>query len=121
MKMNLLNGSTVLNLEKDFGKQTSHRFSLADNSNVQEKDNSIILNVFPNPADQEMIVSIKCRLIDDYNISIADVFGKEIYSGTFNNISDNEIKLNVSEFAAGAYYLKILGTQENLFRKIIIR
>jgi uncharacterized repeat protein (TIGR03803 family) len=60
------------------------------------------VSVFPNPAEDLLIVKSKAREIDQ--IRISDLAGKEIDS---KQIRSNEFELDVSNYATGIYILKV--------------
>jgi len=81
------------------------------------KDQSIL--VFPNPVKDDVNISFKG--IDDgtYALELVDALGKLLYQSNANisGTADN-VKINVTNYAAGTYFLKINGKDFNKTVKI---
>ena len=72
---------------------------------IAEMSNDNELNIYPNPSDQIITISINNPLNQDMEIKIFNSFGKLV-----NNISDfnsNEISLNTRKLANGIYFIQV--------------
>jgi len=72
-------------------------------------------DIYPNPANNWLYISNKQQL--NYNIQISDLTGKKV----FEKKSGLDLKINVSNFPAGMYLLKIANNQNQLVTKLIIQ
>ncbi len=88
---------------------------------ISLKEMSLIneVSVFPNPTSTGKI-NLKVRLSDNtqMSISVYDVFGKNVYSRTENNISEFSSEIDLSKFNPGIYILRIRINEETISRKI---
>lgn len=63
---------------------------------------NIDFNLFPNPANNNLTVSMKSR--GKYHLRIIDLLGKIIFKDTFLN---NEYNLNIHDLTKGVYYIQL--------------
>jgi hypothetical protein len=82
---------------------------------LQETKNDIDLNVSPNPANNSIQIEISNPVNTNYEVSIFNVMGKQVFNG-FNKVS-----IDVSNFSNGFYILKINIDKKNIFKNIIIQ
>jgi hypothetical protein len=62
---------------------------------------------FPSPASSVVTLKANGNLDADYNFTVSDVSGKEVFNGVLvQNASNGEFTMDVSKFAAGTYYIK---------------
>lgn len=73
------------------------------------------LRYYPNPADSELTVSYKDAI---KQIEVYDILGKQVKTQTFDS---KEIRLNVSNLAAGTYMVKVKTDAGSQFIKIVKR
>ena len=75
--------------------------------NIQEAETTVLdVKVYPNPTMELVNIQINHCSIDQVEITIADIQGKEIYIGKYAGIS-NVIGINTATYAAGTYILTI--------------
>jgi len=73
-------------------------------------------NVFPNPAT-DIVTITNSESIGVEQIEVYDIKGKNIKSQNYNN--QNEIQLNISDFAAGTYMFHIKTNQGTAVKKVV--
>jgi hypothetical protein len=69
-----------------------------------------LVKVYPSPADQ--LVRIEYQAPDfepNYRLSIFDALGRKVFSQTISppRFGDKAVEVNVSTWAAGAYFLRL--------------
>ncbi len=80
-------------------------------------DNTV--NVFPNPANQN--VTMELGLVNTTNdavIRIIDLTGKTLFTQQYDNLQNDILSFNVSQYAAGTYFLQLIteeGSRTNKF------
>ena len=83
-----------------------------------EEDFSSSINVYPNPAKNQINISIKDGIMESpVCVSIYDILGKVIYN-EFS--SKNKITINSSDWASGLYTLRLEQNEKSIYKKIII-
>jgi len=87
------------------------------NSNGTGLSNSGNIEIYPNPAHDELSIKINNMESGLVSVSIFDSHGQKIIDKTFSN----KIDLNVSTFSGGVYYLKLQTGEFNEVRKIVIK
>ncbi len=121
LKMNKLEGGTVMQFEKDFGKQISHKFSIADNSAISEQIKNGLVNIYPNPTNDILNVNIQIQGKDNVNIKLFDTYGRLIYFEDANILESKHFKIDISEYSKGIYYIVVNGLTINQTEKIVVK
>ena len=76
---------------------------------------------YPNPFKDELTINFESEKTNKKTVEIflTDIQGKLIWSTTHNPESLNELKINTSQIARGAYLLKINYDKESTVQKLI--
>jgi len=83
-------------------------------SGIEDVDN--IFSIYPNPTTG--IFYLTLNSVENYNILITDISGKEIFNENTN--SENFIKIDLKNCKAGVYVIKLTNNENTYFQKIII-
>ncbi len=101
----------------DFGYSIVYSFNLGQASLVQSPDFEYLINIFPNPSENE----INCKIDNEIgivSIEIFDAAGKVIL--TENNFNSNSIyKVNLKLFSAGNYFIRFKNNKFNIIKNFI--
>jgi hypothetical protein len=109
-----------------FGRNTftpAIRAILSERSiNVDEIENSAALDVFPNPAVNEIRVNVDLQNASNVAYEIRDINGKLV---TFNNMGNypagnTNFNVNISEMAAGTYVIGIVADGAMIAREKLV-
>jgi len=84
---------------------------------LSKKDNTI-LNLYPNPTNNEIEIQLKEGLIGNVNIEIVDEVGKVVMRKEF--VDANETKISVSHLKEGIYFCKLV-CGDNVVTKSFIK
>lgn len=76
------------------------------------------LSIYPNPANNE--VNIKWNNSEDVSIRIYNTLGKLVFYGKKVNLS-NALKIDVSSFTSGMYFVKLNSTKGEITKKLILK
>ena len=87
---------------------------------VNQLGDNINISIYPNPADDFIIVSINNELEIIFSIQIVDITGRIIIEQLVDN-GDNEIKFSTSEIASGFYIVRIKTNIQSMSYTIIIK
>lgn len=77
------------------------------------------VNVYPNPADKELVVNLEGFVGTVSNISLVSIEGKIVINQA--PIANAQAVLNVSSLEAGVYMLKINSDKGDITKKIIVQ
>ena len=85
-----------------------------------EKQNKLkkAINIYPNPATNQMIISLKNFGSDNKYILIYDCLGNVVKD--FGSTSKNEIEENVSNYTKGIYLVKAVSGKQVLTTKFVV-
>jgi len=107
-----------------FGINTPAFFCMDDftTSNSPSAVNTIvaensILNLFPNPAKEMVTIDLSNLTDKNISLSVTDVTGKIIYTQEVNSVET--IRLDVSDYTSGIYFITFAGEQTRINKKII--
>jgi hypothetical protein len=95
------------------GEPVAFKFN-AEASGVSNMTNEIIVNVFPNPAKDQITVIVS----DNASVELFDVNGKQVVAQT-NVTANTSYQINSSNLASGVYTLKI-GTEKSFTAKRVV-
>ena len=80
--------------------------------------NTFNLSIYPNPSDGNFIISSKDNFLENSNLEIYDILGKQVFSRKLNN---KETNINVEHLSKGIYIAKLTKDDTILNSKISIR
>jgi subtilisin-like proprotein convertase family protein len=90
-------------------------------SHVTPKEISI--QTFPNPFENELMISLDFNSAGKYRIELIDVFGKVVSKIADESFSNEDytfhLDLHSSQLSSGIYFLKISGTDKIIVRKLV--
>ncbi len=84
---------------------------------------SLAVSVVPNPMNQQAEITLTTGASDRVQMTLLDVMGrtsKMVTNGTFS-AGDHDFTLDVSQLAAGTYYLRIEASGATLTKKLVIQ
>lgn len=96
-------GTYVITQDSWLVKVDSNGCEIANcNVGIEEfKVESSKLNVYPNPASTHINISIEGEDLEDYEITIINIFGE------IQNVRINDSEISVSELSSGIYFVSI--------------
>ena len=97
--------------------------TITDTCKVGIKDLSLLgeLSVFPNPTNGIVTLQIETEQAAKANIQIISMRGEVIYERqNINTLGFNE-QFDLSKYAKGIYYLRLISDEESVVKKIILR
>ena len=89
--------------------------SADDNSNLLEN-----ISVYPNPSSGIFNVKLNSFINSEIEISVYDILGREISQNSFNNISNFNEEIDISNASPGIYLMTISSERVKVTRRIIV-
>ncbi|MFZ4740966.1 MAG: T9SS type A sorting domain-containing protein [Bacteroidales bacterium] len=87
----------------------------AIDENSLNSHNLSISNIYPNPAKDDLYLSLNNTFTDDYSVEIINANGQLLFSQKYNHITnDNTININISSLNLGLYHLLLRDAKGNL-------
>ena len=83
------------------------------------RNSNIIYAIYPNPVSNSLFIDINTNQIDFAHIKLVDVNGKILFNESAKNIN-SILKIDVSHFATGVYFLQIQSNKETVVEKILV-
>lgn len=77
-----------------------------------------LFSIFPNPANNNVVISLSVNNFSDTKVLIINVHGEIIYQSIFET---NSIALPTSTFANGVYFVHVLNKNQNEIKKLVIQ
>jgi hypothetical protein len=88
---------------------------------IENTNNTMSLNLYPNPTNGDFLVSYTLVNTDKVSISIYDFMGKKIDSKLVNGILGlNTISISGNEYAKGIYLIEITTGNKKETKKLIV-
>ena len=118
LRLQDLDGSVVKVFKADCGRGITYSFSLGEASYVQDKNYNDLINLFPNPSQENVKLLINYS-IGYSSIEIYNIEGTLLYSEKAM-IGDNfEKQINTSGFSTGTYIVRIKNDKFDLNKQFI--
>ncbi|MBP1645939.1 MAG: putative cell surface protein (Leucine-rich repeat protein) precursor [Bacteroidetes bacterium] len=100
---------------------SSIRSNLVSNKNIGISDitnNELSIKLYPNPTNDKTILEIN-GLKEKADVLLYDIYGRIIRTYLFNN-EQGKLEINVRDIAKGIYNLKVVNSNDNITRKLIV-
>lgn len=115
----LLTDYGEVRLGKYVDNSFEHTFDECEGVGVNQFNDNNMFTVFPNPVQHILNISYSGNLSDEYEISLINLFGQNLFSIKMNVSS---IKIDLSKYPKGTYVLSVRNKKntEKKFQLIII-
>ena len=98
---------------------TQNTFNLVGVDDVEEADE--VTKVYPNPATENVFVKVNDRNISDVSINVYTATGQKVAASSKEQLNENTVKLDVSNFIDGFYFVEVVDGASVLSRETIIK
>ena len=105
------NGNKFIEGAGDFGSEASHVFSIKNPMDVESVAQET-LKVYPNPANDYLMVEGEMSTVEVYN-----TIGQRLMAKTVNG---NSTRISLSDFSNGIYFLRVNNNGEVITRKFSV-
>ncbi|MDP8203943.1 MAG: endonuclease [Candidatus Tenebribacter mawsonii] len=80
------------------------------------------IEIYPNPADNQLNIAFSAKDNVDLNISLIDISGRAIMQNMYSaNSGTNLIKIDINNISRGIYFLNIMENNSSLNYKVIVK
>jgi len=80
------------------------------------------MNVYPNPADEEVHVDFNAYAAEQLEIKLTDISGKQVQTYRISSaIGTNEVILNTQSCTPGIYFVTVLGSSTSCIKPVVIK
>jgi len=87
-------------------------------SSVTDEVNGLNVAVFPNPAHHLVNLQIRTATVQEVEVLVMDMYGKELQKTTYNFNQILETTLSLENYPAGVYYIRCFFSNQEIIRKI---
>ncbi len=84
-----------------------------------EENNSMSFEVYPNPANAQVLVAFENNT--EASVTILDAMGRVVFAQAINEIGSQVLPINVSELASGSYTVQIISDNQVGVKRLMIR
>lgn len=88
---------------------------------IEESENEISINLFPNPATENVTIEADLETSSDVTIILTNTLGQTISQVELENVDAIQHVLNLSDLQVGAYLVNIVGATINSTKRLIIQ
>jgi hypothetical protein len=81
---------------------------------------NIGINIFPNPAKDQVTISLKNALKNDLHVNISDITGHQLQSIILSK-QIAELNINVAAYPAGVYLMTLESGGERYYHKMVVQ
>jgi hypothetical protein len=109
-------------LRPDFGTSIIHHFRTATPLGIAKQIGlmDMLVEIYPNPANDLIKIEIEQEYSSDVNIEFLDILGRKVKSITEYNLKNKIVEINTSEFQNGIYLVKISTDKGSIMKKIVV-
>lgn len=90
-------------------------FSKTETTNINNPELSQKVQLFPNPATEKVIINIKD--LDGEHLEVFNNFGQLLLE---KNINDSQVELNLKDWNAGVYFVKIKTAERVVSKRFVL-
>jgi hypothetical protein len=77
------------------------------------------MNIYPNPAGDEVFIDYDLPASENGMITITDVYGKKINEFRFSQKVSESMKIDVSALQSGVYFISLQTGKYSVTRKMV--
>lgn len=120
---NVTPGTIIKSYNADFGGQVYQQFTVGLTSDIDEDliVNLPSLNVYPNPTDGSIFLDINLNGMNQGKVEIYDMMGKLTYQQVLTNFDNEILKVDLSNFSSGVYFVTLFAGNEHISKKVILQ
>jgi hypothetical protein len=89
--------------------------------NVDEVALSNGVNVFPNPATDQLFVQFDLEETIDVEVRLINTLGQIVSNRILNGVQGETIDFNVSNLAIGTYFIQFVTDEASVSQKVILQ
>lgn len=91
-------------------------------ASINEVENNIGMNVFPNPAVDNATVSFELNGEASVNVTVTDLAGKVVYTNNLGNVAGAQnVEINTASMANGVYMVNVEANGAVSTQKLVVR
>lgn len=98
----------------------SFNFTLTETVGAGTVDKDVFAEVFPNPAKDKATLSVSFPQAQSFQLSLCDVNGRGLKTWHYDNVSEQNIPLELRDLPSGTYQLKLLLQDGVVSRALVI-
>ncbi|MCK9338528.1 MAG: glycine-rich protein [Bacteroidales bacterium] len=84
-----------------------------------ENDGNTLIDLYPNPAQTYFVMTLG-ELGEEANITITDVNGKLMSQYDVSNVNDNQVRVDIAQWAQGVYFVTLNDGANFTTKKLVI-
>ncbi|MFL5764652.1 MAG: SBBP repeat-containing protein [Bacteroidia bacterium] len=114
------NGTYYVQVFNALGCSSSSASVVVNDVGISEFSNGSRMNVYPNPSSGDLTLDLDMKAPVEMKLSIMNISGQVIWSEEIAAAAGNNKKqIDLSGFADGMYYLRVISNDESISRKIV--
>lgn len=117
----LAGGTYTVTITDNNGCTQSFSFTVNSQLGTEDLTGTGDINVYPNPSDGHINISVQTTGIQDVKLEVMDINGKLVVVKSMQNISDGMlIPMDLTGLSGGTYLLRMTGNKGAYTRRIVI-
>lgn len=116
--ISVLRNDTFINCE-NIAKALAKALNVIITTGLEEQKNDLLVEIYPNPAHEFILVSLNNNLDNNYTIQLFDLSGKPIYNEYPDYNGSTIYKMDISNLKRGIYILRLNSNLKSAVYKII--
>lgn len=90
-------------------------------TNLKEELLHFSTEIFPNPSSGEVYVTYNSNSNSEFQLSIVNAIGQEVYFSTHNPSKNSNVKIDMNTVPKGIYFITITSSSNSITKRLIIQ
>ncbi|MCF2446486.1 T9SS type A sorting domain-containing protein [Dyadobacter sp. CY345] len=86
-----------------------------------EPSENLALEVFPNPASEEVNANVRFADFQNFSLSIYDIKGNRLENQTYTDVWSRRVTLDINKLDTGLYFFKVTTDKETVTKRFVIK
>lgn len=124
-KIQKLNNTFVKTFNPDFGNEIYQQFTVGDpqyreETGIENNADNDYVNIYPNPTSDRLTIDCNFANREHMQIQILSILGDVVYTKNYENISGDLIDIDLTNYSAGTYIVKLQTSKNEYSKKVFI-
>ena len=87
---------------------------------IEELDEALRFDLIPNPASERVTLFLGFDEVLDVDLTVFDALGRQIYQSTLEAVQNDQVALDLEDYAQGIYWIQLNAGTRQYVRKLSV-
>lgn len=119
VRIHEMDNSVIEAFQSDFGCKIEYSFSIGYTVGTNTKEVEDIINVFPNPAEDQLTIEVFKTQTTELTAEVYSVTGKLVLQQQLGKLNGSVENINISDLSSGMYLIRVTGEDVDYSEKFM--